>query len=59
MLRDLLLRALCIHPIHKLVVELADGSAWSSDFANKRFRKSIKSYMGCKRASIKAVRGKR
>jgi hypothetical protein len=41
MLRDLLLRALCIHPIHALVVELADASAWGCNFANKRFRRLI------------------
>jgi hypothetical protein len=44
---------------HALVVELADGSAWSSGFEDKRFRRLSKSYLGCKRASVKAVRGKR
>jgi hypothetical protein len=55
----LLLRALCIHPSHALVVELTASSAWSSDFEYKRLRRLFNSYMGCKRASIKAVRGKR
>jgi hypothetical protein len=50
-LRDLLLRELCIHPSQALVVERADGAAWSSDFAYKRFRWLFNSYMGCKRAS--------
>jgi hypothetical protein len=54
-LRDLVLRELCIHPSQALVVELAGGFAGSSDFAYKRFRRLF----SCIRASMKAVRGKR